>query len=408
MKNALMRRFLPMLLVSLLCVTMLAPAAGAVTQKEINDLKAQASSLKQQKSEIKKQLSRLSDSADEAMKKKKALDKQCAVLQEQIDVANRQIDQYTVLVSEKEAAIAENEEKEAEQYELFCKRVRAMEENGTISYWECIFKATSFTNLLSRLDFVYEIMEGDRRVMQELQDLRNQLKTEKTELEEARRAQVEVKNDLKTQQSELEANRREAAALVKKIDEESDQYESTLNALEKEENDIQADIVKKSQQLAAQNKPSGGGSANTGVHTSWMGSGGYMWPEKASKRITSPYGVRTHPITHKKKMHNGVDIGGVGYNTEVLAAKAGTVIVSQYSNSYGNYVVVSHGAGNTTLYAHMSKRLVSVGQTVKQGQVLGITGNTGMSKGAHLHFEVTENGHRVDPLNYLTGYQKSW
>ena len=94
----------------------------------------------------------------------------------------------------------------------------------------------------------------------------------------------------------------------------------------------------------------------------------------------------------------------MGYTTEIHAAKAGTVIVSQYSSSYGNYVVVSHGSGNTTLYAHMSSRKVSVGQYVNQGDVLGITGSTGNSTGPHLHFEITENGVRINPLNYLTGY----
>ena len=98
----------------------------------------------------------------------------------------------------------------------------------------------------------------------------------------------------------------------------------------------------------------------------------------------------------------------MGYTTEIHAAKAGTVIVSQYSSSYGNYVVVSHGSGNTTLYAHMSSRKVSEGDYVNQGDVLGITGSTGISSGPHLHFEITENGVRVDPLKYLTGYIKAW
>ena len=153
---------------------------------------------------------------------------------------------------------------------------------------------------------------------------------------------------------------------------------------------------------------SGTSNATTGVVTSWMGSGGYMWPEKVSKRITSPFGPRSSPGGIGSTNHKGVDIGGVGYTTQVLASKAGTVIVSQYSQSYGNYVVVSHGSGNTTLYAHMSQRLVSAGQNVEQGQVLGITGSTGNSTGAHLHFEITEGGVRVNPLNYLTGYIAAW
>ena len=131
--------------------------------------------------------------------------------------------------------------------------------------------------------------------------------------------------------------------------------------------------------------------------------------------ITSTVGGRASPGGIGSTNHKGTDIGRVGYTSPIYASKSGTVIVSQYSSSYGNYVVISHGSGNTTLYAHMSSRKVEVGQYVNQGDVIGITGSTGNSTGPHLHFEVTENGVRVNPLNdgaepkmgYLTGYTLS-
>lgn len=134
-----------------------------------------------------------------------------------------------------------------------------------------------------------------------------------------------------------------------------------------------------------------------------------------SRYITSTVGGRASPGGIGSTNHKGTDIGRVGYTSPVYASKAGTVIVSQYSSSYGNYVAISHGSGNTTLYAHMSSRKVEVGQYVNQGDVIGITGSTGNSTGPHLHFEVTENGVRVNPLNdgaeprmgYLTGYTLS-
>ena len=207
--------------------------------------------------------------------------------------------------------------------------------------------------------------------------------------------------------AELDERRSEADALVKEIQSQEGEYQDALDSIEAEEEEIQAMIVKKSEEMAAQGNPNTG-NATTDVVTSWMGTGGYMWPEKASKKITSPFGKRSSPGGIGSTNHKGVDIGGVGYTTQVLASKAGTVIVSQYSNSYGNYVVVSHGSGNTTLYAHMSSRSVSAGQYVQQGQVLGITGSTGNSTGPHLHFEITEGGVRVNPLNYLTGYVAAW
>ena len=145
----------------------------------------------------------------------------------------------------------------------------------------------------------------------------------------------------------------------------------------------------------------------------WYPTGTFRWP--ISGRITSGFGGRSSPGGIGSTNHKGTDIGRVGYTSPIYASKAGTVIVSQYSSSYGNYVVISHGSGNTTLYAHMSSRKVSVGQYVNQGDVIGITGSTGNSTGPHLHFEVTENGVRVNPLNdgaepkmgYLTGYTLS-
>ena len=128
--------------------------------------------------------------------------------------------------------------------------------------------------------------------------------------------------------------------------------------------------------------------------------GGYIWPTD-SKYITSTVGGRESPGGIGSTNHKGTDIGRVGYTSSIYAAKAGTVIVSQYSSSYGHYVVLAHGSGNTTLYAHMSSRKVKVGDQVKQGQVIGITGSTGNSTGPHLHFGIAYNGSYVNPMNYI-------
>ena len=192
--------------------------------------------------------------------------------------------------------------------------------------------------------------------------------------------------------------------------------EKLLKEKENEEAKIQQEIKKKEKELAdrlareaaeaAAKAAAAGGSSSS---TTWTATtGGYIWPESVSKKITSPMGSRNTGIPGASTNHKGVDIGGVGTTTTVVAAKAGTVIISKYSSSYGNYVVISHGPGNTTLYAHMSSRSVSEGATVSQGQAIGVTGNTGISRGAHLHYEITEGGSRVNPLNYLPGYVKSW
>lgn len=393
-------RILPAFLACVMCVTLILPCSvEAVT---INQLKDQASSLATKKNDIKKKLASLSEDKDQAMERKAALDEQCDVIQEEIDVVNQQIAYYDALILQTEQQIAETEQKEETQYELFCKRVRAMEENGTVSYWEVIFKATNFSDLLSRLDFINEIMDYDKRVMEELKEIRAKLAEEKESLKVAKAEQVTAKTELENRKAELQEQLDEANALMQKIHADEKTYKDTLNAIDKEEDEIQAKIVELSKQNNQSNQ-----NATTSVNGYTMAKGGYMWPTP-SHRVTSPFGPRKSPGGIGSTNHKGIDIGSVWYSTEIVASKAGTVIVSQYSKSYGNYVVVSHGSGKTTLYAHMSKRLVSAGQAVKQGQVLGISGSTGNSTGPHLHFEITEGGVRVDPLKYLTDYVKSW
>lgn len=373
----------------------LAPAA-AVTWADVNDLKNEAGDLADQRKELESQLSALADDKSEALKRKNLLDQQITNLSSQISNVEKQISTYEALITQTEAELAEAQEKEEAQYELFCSRVRDMEKRGTVSYWSVLFRATSFTDLLSRLDIINEIMDADQAVIDELEALQAEIETKKEELETSKTESEAAKADLVSKKSDLDAQRTKANKLVQEIEANESDYQSTLDAIEAEEEAIQNKIVQLSQQLAAQ---SGSGSS--------AALGGYIWPV-SSRRITSPFGPRNTGISGASTNHKGVDIGGVYYSSEVHAAKAGTVIISQYSSSYGNYVVVSHGSGNTTLYAHMSSRKVSVGDYVNQGDVLGITGSTGISSGPHLHFEITENGVRVNPLNYLTGYIQAW
>ena len=276
--------------------------------------------------------------------------------------------------------MAETERQEAEQYELFCKRVRAMEEQGTVDYWSVLFRANSFGDLLSRLDAVNEIMEYDQRVIAQLKALQAEIEEKKVSLEESKAQTESAKGELVAKKKELDAQRQQAIALIQEIQSNENQYESALSALDAEEERIQANIVKLSRELAAQQAAQGKPTQSS--------SGGYIWPVD-SRYITSTVGGRTSPGGVGSTNQKGTDIGRVGYTSPIYASKAGTVIVSQYSSSYGNYVVVSHGSGNTTLYAHMSSRKVEVGQYVNQGAVLGITGSTGNSTGPHLHFEIT-------------------
>lgn len=399
-------RSLVMLLMVFCLITADLTPVLAVTQADIDALKKDAAELNTRKKELEQQLDALADDKAEILARRKLLDQQVANTSAQIQNVEAQIAEYSALITQTEEELAEAERQEAEQYDLFCQRVRAMEEQGTVDYWSVLFRANSFSDLLGRLDAINEIMEYDQRIIDDLKVLQEEIAAKKVALEDSKAQSEVVKAELVTKKKELDAKRQEAIALIKEIQSNESKYQSTLNALDAEEERIQADIVRKSKELAAQQTAQG--------KPVQSNPGGYIWPVD-SRYITSTVGGRSSPGGVGSTNHKGTDIGRVGYTSPIYAAKAGTVIVSQYSSSYGNYVVVSHGSGNTTLYGHMSSRKVEVGQYVNQGDVLGITGSTGNSTGPHLHFEVTENGVRVNPLShgaepkkgYLSGYSLS-
>ena len=369
--------------------------ALAVTQEEIDALKSENDALAEQKAELERELKSLRAEKSSALAQKTNIDKQIAVLQSQISVAGKQIREYEALIAQTEQEIRENEAQEAEQYELFCTRVRAMEERGTVSYWSVLFHSASFSDLLSAMDFISEIMESDQRVIDELRELRAQIEAEKASLETALAEQESAKAALVTKNTELKQQQTAAEALVNELKANEMEYQKLVAAMEAEMEKQQEEIIRLSRELAIQN----GDTTET--------YGGYIWP-CSSHYVTSPLGARYTGIPGASTNHAGIDIGRVYYSTQVVAAKAGTVIISAYNKYRGNYVVISHGSGNTTTYQHLSKRSVEVGQYVAQGQVVGITGSTGVSSGPHLHFEISEGGKIVNPLAYLTDYIKGW
>lgn len=368
------------------------PASAAVTQQEIDALKSDANALAQQKKDLQQQLAAVTADKNEALAQKSLLEQQINVIQSQINNIAAQIETYDTLIEEKTQELAQAEEEEAQQYQLFCERVRFMEEEGEVSYWSILFNSSDFSDLLDRFMMVEEIMEYDNAVMDQLIAIREQIEVDKADLETARQEQQTAKEEQEAAKADLKAQEAKVDALVKEISAKEDELEKAEANLKAAAAAMDAEIRKKEKELAAQLAAKG---------TNIVSEKGFIWPSYATT-ITSLFGNRIHPITGKANNHTGVDIAAAG-GTNILAAKSGIVITSAYNSSYGNYVVISHGNGQTTLYAHMSRRLVSEGQSVTQGQAIGLVGSTGSSTGNHLHFEVRENGTRKDPLSYFVG-----
>ena len=362
-------------------------SAAKVTQSEINALKSDANKLAAEKKELANQLKEIRADKSQAQGQKNLLEQQINVIQSEIDNINAQIGKYDELIGVKQEEVNETQARTDEQYELFCQRIRSMEEEGETSYWSIILGSGSFAEMLDNFMMVEEIIEYDNSVMDALAALKQKLQTEQKELEDAKAEQEAAKAVQVAAQDELEARQSEVDSLISEISAQEDKLEAAEAALKREANAMDAKIKELERQYANQiaNVPS---------------ESGYLWPLPASwNTLSSLYGSRIHPITRKPNNHTGIDIPASA-GTNIYAAKSGVVTTSTYNSSYGNYVVVSHSDGTSTLYAHMKKRNATVGQTVKQGAVIGYVGTTGSSTGNHLHFEVRINGNRTDPVNY--------
>ena len=387
------RRFaaiLAIVLAALMILPLLATvitSVGAVTQSEIDGLKDDAKDISSKKNELQQQLSEIQNDKSKALQQKELLDDQVSALEREIANVDAQITYYDSAIAGKETEIAAAEEKEQEQYDLLCERVRIMEEDGDVSYWAILMQSASFSDLLDRLDLVNEIIDYDNAIMNALTETRKQIQEDKAALEESRSSQEQIKSQKEIARQQLDAKVVEAQSLVAEMEEKSDEYSAALAAAKKEEDAILAQIAKKQKELDAQNSTP-------------KGDGTYIWPLPAGYyTLTSKFGWRIHPVYGTRRYHNGTDIAAPN-GTPIYAAASGTVTISKKASSYGNYVVIYHGNGTSTLYAHMNSRAVSEGQSVKQGQVIGYVGSTGTSTGNHLHLEFQVNGTRKDAESY--------
>ena len=364
----------------MLCV--LLPGTETAYADKSQELQQEYSEITQNIKELDKQLEELQTKKDTALQQKMILDQRNDALKSQISTVERQIKNTT-------AAIEEYEEKEKAQYELFCRQVRQEEERGTVSYWSVLFKASSFSDLLSRIDFVNEIMDYNQRLIADLRQLREQLTQTRVELEEQ-------KAELKDRKSELDQQIKEADRIIN----EFVSTEAGLKAMKKAEEEEEERVSQAIKDYEAQHNSSSSNGIKDPDTKSVLN--GLIWPSDA-RYITSPFGDRNQPTAGASTNHKGVDIGASWYS-KVYAAQSGKVIQAGWNGGYGYSVTIHHDHGVSTLYAHLDSYNVRVGQQVSRGQVIGKCGSTGISTGPHIHYEVRVNGVQIDPLPYLPGY----
>lgn len=386
-------------------------ASAKVTQSEIDDLKSQKAALSEQSASYEATINSLKNKKNAQVELKTALDSKLALTNQQIMNLEEQIKLHDALIERKTQEVDEAQKTADEQLEKYKKRVRAMEESGRYNYFEVLFGANSIGEFLSLIDDIGDIMQSDKDLEESYKQSVTDLKTVKAEYEEAQAELKQNKVECAQLKDQLQMDITQAASVITSLQSEINDNASVLSELDSQESALQSQIQSKVKQLNEQKKAeeeanrnnNNGGSSGGNSGGSSVGTGNLVWPSYCTY-ITSRQGPRVHPITGEYKNHGGTDIGA-SYGSAIYAADSGKVVSSSdgWNGGWGNYVMIDHGNGMQTLYAHMSSRAVSVGQTVKRGQTIGYVGSTGMSTGPHLHFEMYVNGARIDPQTKYPG-----
>ncbi len=377
------------ILLALLMLGSVVLPAFAITKGEVDALKKKVSEATAKKNDLKKQVSSLNSDLAYLSKQITLLDGQIEAQEDELALQEELLAQLEVLVAEKTIQLENSQQEQADQYARMKERVRYMAEHNNVSKLSILLASDSFVDFLNRWEIIRQISVRDEQLFEELKAIRDKVSVEKTELEQTQAEAQETKAQMDANMAELEAQRQAKVDRQTKVQTQKNQTSQAYADMIETEEDLMEEYKKAAAKLAAQ--------------STYVG-GTFQWPLPAANNvITCKYGMRTHPVTKKYKMHTGIDLR-CSTGTNVYAANDGTVTTSGYSSAWGNYIIINHGGGYTTLYAHLSRRNVSKDAKVKRGQVIGKSGNTGYSTGPHLHFEINKNGSSYNPLNEFKGF----
>lgn len=394
------RRMVAFLLVLAALCAML-PAVSAENSSDIQDeidrLKEEADRIEQQQKEIENQIDENDAQTLSFAEEKMRIDNDLELARQEVENLEAQIHQYNLLVAEKQAELDELTEKQNTLMQKFRLRMRSLQERGNISYWQVLFHSASFEDMLMRKTMVEEIAASDQRMLGQIRENAEQVLLAKESLTEQKAMLEEKKVEQAAAQEALEQKRAESDQAISELIasrqdlvEEQERIQDDMDALEKE-------IAAREEELNRQQQQNN--------YVPVVTEAGFLFPVSLNgyQCMTSPYGYRVHPISGVTRLHNGVDLAAVT-GTPIFASKSGVVTTAciGWGNGYGNHVVINHGDGFSTLYAHQSALNVYEGQIVSQGDVIGYVGSTGNTTGPHLHFTVFKNGETINPMSCIS------
>ncbi len=365
-------------------IFILSIAAATVFASDLDEL------LQKQK-ELNRRIKENKEKIEQTRKREKSVLSELNLIETQLEEAKLELEKVTqkLIDTENKLKVTERELKEAEQEVreqtgIFRSRIKSMYKYGAIDYLEVLLSATSFSDLVVRFDLIKRILDYDKQVLQKFEHHRAVVQQKKIQLEDQRLEILALKNKITLQKNKIAARAASRERLLQQLRNDRKAYERALDEMEEAQEELNRMIA----ELQARQKKG------------YIGTAKFAWPVPGYHRITSGYGWRIHPIIRTRRMHTGIDIAAP-IGIKIVAATHGDVIYAGWIRGYGYTVILDHGGGIATMYAHCSKLLARAGQRVYKGQTIALIGSTGLSTGPHLHFEVKINGRHTNPWKWL-------
>lgn len=374
-------------------------ASSKEIQKQIDGLKSKKAELQKEIDAIQRDYDMNFSEMEALVAEKSTIDQEMTLISSKIEATNEEITAYSQLIADTQEELEDAQEELRILSEAHRERVRVMEEEGKVTYWEVLFQANSFTDLLDRLNMIEEINAADRRRIEQMRIAADIVSATQMNLANEKSALEDVRTELAADEAALAEKSLQYYDLLYELEQKSEAFEMLIAESEILQEELMAEIAAKEKDLKE---------AKYDEYLARLALQGDNPPSNATwttpvsgYRLTSAFGMRKHPVLKVTRMHNGIDMACAA-GTPIYATRAGTVTRTAYqANGAGNYVSINHLDGFSSIYMHMTHYVVSQGQSVSQGQLIGYVGNTGISTGDHLHFGISYAGTYVNPLAYI-------
>ncbi|MFM2061557.1 MAG: hypothetical protein RLZZ507_1227 [Cyanobacteriota bacterium] len=381
------------------CISVFLPLDAAYSQT-IDTLKQQQQQIQQQRQNVIQEKNRLTNLQTEAQKHLTGITQNLQTTNSQIQDSETRLKLATESLQELEAALSVTERNYEERQVATVARLRFLQRSQNSQGLAVLLQSRNLSDFISRRHQLKLVYQADQRILSKLAEQANFLIQQRTEVERQKNVIAIIREQLLAQKADFQAQAEAQGELIQRLNSDRLALAAAQKQLEQDSENLTGLIQQKIAEQKAREEREALQAARAKANSKiWIrGTGIFAFPSDAP--TSSPFGWRIHPILGYRRFHAGLDFAA-SYGSTIRAADSGTVIFAGWYGGYGRSLIIDHGKGITTLYAHCSELYVSEGQSVQKGQAIAAVGSTGLSTGPHLHFEVRRNGSPVNPADYL-------